>query len=98
MTKANDRNDIREWQELLKFSMHEAIEAMWMESEEDLIERYKKVLATPDDENRPSLFTMMQMTGLIGAILDIKYGNDENELMKILKDSDSLFMKEMVKK
>lgn len=96
MTKVNDRDDIREWQELLKFSMHEAIEAMWIESEEDLIECYKKVLATPDDEKRPSSFTMMQMVGLIGAILAIKYGKDENELMKILKDSDALFVKEIL--
>lgn len=93
-----ERNDIRGWQELLKFSMHEAIEFMWEECEEDLMEHYKKVLATPDDEHRPSLFTMMQMAGLIGAILDIKYGKDENELMRILKDSDALFVKEMAKK
>ena len=97
MTKMDYRDDIREWQELLKFSMHEAIEAMWMECEEDLMECYKKVLATPDDENRPSSFTMMQMTGLIGAILAIKYEKDENELMKILKNSDALFVKEIKK-
>ncbi|WP_311482208.1 hypothetical protein [uncultured Anaerococcus sp.] len=95
MTKMDYRDDIREWQELLKFSMHEAIEAIWMECEEDLIERYKKVLATPDDEKRPSSFTMMQMTGLIGAVLAIKYEKDENELMRILKDSDAIFVKEI---
>ena len=95
MTKMDYRDDIREWQELLKFSMHEAIEAMWDRSDEDLMECYEKVLATPDDEKRPSSFTMMQVAGLIGAILPIKYEKDENELMKILKDSDAIFVKEI---
>ncbi len=98
MTKKDYRDDIRGWQELLKSSMHESIDIMWDISEEELMDCYKKVLATPDDEKRPSSFTMMLMTGLIGAVLAIKYEKDEDELMRILKDSDALFVKEMVKK
>lgn len=95
MTIKDYRDDIRGWKKLLKSSMHEAIEVMWDISEEELMDCYKKVLATPDDEKRPSSFTMMQMTGLIGAVLAIKYEKDENELMKILKDSDAIFVKEI---
>lgn len=46
-------------------------------------------------EDCPTLFTMMYMVGLIGTVLVSKYGKDENELMKVLKDSNSLFVKEI---
>lgn len=95
MTKMNYRDDIGGWKYLLKLSMHEAIEAMWDRSEEELMKSLEIVFATPDDEKRPSSFTMMQMVGLIGAVLVIKYEKDESELMKMLKDSNALFVKEI---
>lgn len=82
--------------ELLKISMSEAVDTAWNKSEEELIKSFKKVLATPDDENRPSLFIMIHAAGLVGIVLVSKYGKDENELMKMLKDSDSLFVKEII--
>lgn len=82
--------------ELLKISMSEAVDTAWNKSEEELIKSFKKVLATPDDENRPSLFTMIHAAGLIGTVLVSKYGKDEKELMKMLKDSDALFVKEII--
>lgn len=82
--------------ELLKISMQEVVDEMWNKSEEELIKSFEMVMATPDDENRPSLFTVMHMAGLVGTVLVSKYGKDENELMKMLKDSDSLFVKEII--
>ena len=82
-------------EELLKLSMHGNIDTMWNSSEEELMEYFGRVMTTPDDENRPSLFTMMQMAGLIGTVLVSKYEKDEKDLMKILKDSDALFVKEI---
>lgn len=82
--------------ELLKISMREAVDSAWSKSEEELIKSFKKALTTPDDENVPSLFTLMQITGLIGTVLVSKYGKDEKELMKMLKDSDALFVKEII--
>lgn len=94
MTKMDCGIDIGGLQELFKSTMHESIEIMWKDSEEDLMVRFKEVLATPDDEYRPTFFTMMQMAGLIGAVLIMKYGKDENELMKMLRDGDAIFLKE----
>lgn len=82
--------------EMLKISMSEAVGTAWNKSEEELIKSFKEVLATPDDENRPSLFTMIHMAGLIGVVLVTKYKKDEKELMKMLKDSNALFVKEII--
>ena len=82
--------------ELLKISMREVVDEMWDKSEGELIKSFEMVMATPDDENRPSLFTMMHMAGLVGTVLVSKYGKDENELMKMLKDSNALFVKEII--
>lgn len=94
-----NKKDIRDMnamlEELLKLSMHGNIDTMWNSSEEELMEYFGRVMTTPDDENRPSLFTMMQMAGLIGTVLVSKYEKDEKDLMKILKDSDALFVKEI---
>ena len=81
--------------ELLKISMREVADEMCNKSEEELIKSFEMVMATPDDENRPSLFTTMHMAGLVGTVLVSKYGKDENELMEMLKDSDALFVKEI---
>lgn len=80
---------------LVKAVMREAVDVMWNKSEEELIEDFKLALITPNDEDCPTLFTMMYMVGLIGTVLVSKYGKDENELMKVLKDSNSLFVKEI---
>lgn len=80
---------------LLKISMREVLDEMWNKSEEELINSFEMVTATPDDENRPSLFTTMHMAGLVGTVLVAKYGKDEKELMEMLKDSDALFVKEI---
>ena len=82
--------------ELLKLSMRDAVDTAWKQSEEELIKNFETALATPDDENAPSLFTLMQVTGLIGTVLVSKYRIDEKELMKMLKDSDALFVKEII--
>lgn len=81
--------------ELLKISMQEVVDEMWNKSEEELIKSFEMVMATPDDKNRPSLFTMMHMAGLVGTVLVSKYGKDEKELMEMLKDSDAPFVKEI---
>lgn len=78
--------------------MREAMDVMWDSSEEELINKFEMVMDTPDDENRPGLFSQMQIAGVIGTVLACKYGKDENELMKILKDSDILFVKEIKEK
>ena len=95
MTKMDSRNGIKLLQEILKLSMHELMDDVWEASEEDLMKRFQMVLVTPDDENRPTLFSLMQITGLIGAVLIAKHRKDEKELIKILKDSDALFVKEI---
>ena len=80
---------------LIKASMRKTIDVMWDRSEEELIDNFEMIMDTPDDENRPGLFSQMQIAGVIGTVLTCKYGKDENELMKMLKDSDALFVKEI---
>lgn len=80
----------------MKITMREAVDAAWSKSEEELTKCFKTALTTPDDENAPSLFTVMQVTGLIGTVLVSKYEKDENELMKMLKNSDCMFVKEIL--
>lgn len=96
MNKTDSRNGIKLLQEILKLSMHELMDDVWEADEEDLMERFEMVLATPDDEYRPTSFSLMQITGLIGAVLIAKHRIDEKELMKMLKDSDALFVKEII--
>lgn len=96
MIKIDSRNVNKLLQEILKLSMRELMDEMWDKSEEELIKSLEMVMATPDDENRPSLFTTMHMAGLVGTVLVSKYGKDEKELMEMLKDSDALFVKEIV--
>lgn len=96
MTNMDSRNGIRLLQEILKLSMYELMDDVWEASEEDLMKRFEMVLATPDDEYRPTSFSLMQITGLIGVVLVTKYKKDENELMKMLKNSDALFVKEII--
>ena len=96
MTKMGFRDINAMLEELLKISMHGNIDTMWNSSEEELMGYFERVMTTPDDENRPSLFIIMQMAGLIGTVLVSKYEKDEKELMKMLKDSDALFVKEIV--
>lgn len=95
MTRMDLRNIEGLLNELLKISMREAVDSAWSKSEEELNKSFKTALTTPDDENAPSLFTLMQMTGLIGTVLISKYGKDEKELMKMLKNSDCIFVKEI---
>nr|WP_072537052.1 hypothetical protein [Anaerococcus mediterraneensis] len=96
MIKIDCRNGNELLRELIKCSMHEMIDVMWDGSEEELTKSFEIALATPDDENRPTLFSLMQVAGLAGNILVLKHGKDEKELMKMLKDSDALFVKEIV--
>ena len=95
MIKMSCKNGDKLLQELLRHSMHEMIDVMWDGSEEELIKSFEKVMAIPDDENRPTLFSLMQVAGLAGNALVLKHGRDEKELMKMLKDSDALFVKEI---
>lgn len=95
MTRTDSRDIEDLLGKLLQISMHEVVNEMWDKSEEELIKSLEMVMATPDDENRPSLFTTMHMAGLVGTVLVSKYGKDENELMEMLKDSDALFVKEI---
>lgn len=80
---------------LVRRSMHKMIDAMFDGSEEELIKSFEMALATPDDENPPTLFSLMQVAGIAGAVLVLKYEKDENELMKMLKNSDCMFVKEI---
>lgn len=98
MTKMDLRNINVLLNGLLKIFMREAVDAAWSKSEEELIKDFKTVLTTPDDENAPPLFTLMLVAGLTGNVLTSKYGKDENELMKMLKNSDALFVKEIKEK
>lgn len=95
MNKMDSRNGIKLLQEILKLSMYGLMDDVWEASEEDLMKRFDMILTVPDDENRPTLFSLMQITGLIGVVLVAKHKKDEKELMKMLKASDALFVKEI---
>lgn len=96
MTEMKCSEIIEALQELMKITMHEAINTMWNSSEEGLMKKFERVMNTAEDENPPTLFDVMQMTGLIGSVLVLKYEKDENELMKMLKNSDCMFVKEIL--
>lgn len=96
MTEMKCSEIIEALQELMKITMHEAINTMWNSSEEGLMKKFEMVMTTPEDENPPTLFDVMQMAGLIGSVLVLKYEKDENELMKMLKNSDCMFVKEIL--
>jgi len=83
-------------QEMAKLTMKESVEIAWNDSEEELMNRLKSMLATPDDEWNPGPFTIMQTVGLAGTILKIKYKKNENELMRLVKDSNVNFVKEIL--
>lgn len=96
MTKMKCSEIIEALQELTQITMHEAINTMWNSSEEGLMKKFERVMNTAEDENPPTVFDVMQMAGLIGSVLILKYDKDENELMKMLKNSDCMFVKEII--
>ncbi len=82
-------------QELVRRAMHEMIDVMWNGSEEKLMETFEMAIGKSIDELNPTLLNTMQISGLAGMVLVAKYGKDEKELMKILKNSDAPFVKEI---
>ena len=82
--------------ELIKLAMKEAIEVSWEDSEEELMERFKRLIATPNDEMNPGPFAVMQTVGLVGTVLARKHGRNEDELMRLLKESNVNFVKEIL--
>lgn len=83
-------------EELIKLAMQEAIEVSWEDSEEELMERFKRLIATPNDEMSPGPFAVMQTVGLVGTVLARKHGKNEDELMRLLKESNVNFVKEII--
>lgn len=83
-------------QELTKLAMQEAIKVSWEDSEEELMERFKRLIATPNDEMNPGPFAVMQTVGLVGTVLAGKHGKNEDELMRLLKESNVNFVKEII--
>lgn len=83
-------------QELTKLAMQEAIKVSWEDSEEELMERFKCLIATPNDEMSPGPFAVMQTVGLVGTVLVMKHRKNEDELMRLLKESNVNFVKEIV--
>ena len=82
--------------ELTKLAMQEAIKVSWEDSEEELMERFKRLIATPNDEMNPGPFAVMQAVGLVGTVLAGKHGKNEDELMRLLKESNVSFVKEIL--
>ena len=82
--------------ELIKLAMKEAIEVSWEDREEELMERFKRLIATPNDEMNPGPFAVMQTVGLVGTVLARKHGRNEDELMRLLKESNVNFVKEIL--
>lgn len=95
MTKRDFWDITKVLEGLVKISMHEVIDVAWERSEEELINNFEMVTNIPDDDIRYGLFDQIIIVGTIGTVLTCKYGKDENELMKMLKDSDALFVKEI---
>lgn len=95
MTKRDFWDITKVLEGLVKISMHEVIDVAWERSEEELIDNFEMVTNIPDDDIRYGLFDQIIIVGTIGTVLTCKYGKDENELMKMLKDSDALFVKEI---
>lgn len=96
MFKRNDRQTKELLQELARYRMVESIRLVWQDSEDELIERFKSIIATPNDNMNPGPFVIMQTAGLVGTVLALKYEKNQDELMKLLKDSDVNFVKEIM--
>lgn len=82
-------------QEIAKVGMHAAIDASWDKSETELMELLIDLIKTPNNEENPGPFALMQAVGLIGTVLKMKYGKSENELMQLLKGSNVNFVREI---
>lgn len=75
--------------------MHETIDIAWSDSEDELMERFHKALAIPNDDENPGPFAVMQTVGTLGVALEARYHVDRDKLMQILRDSDPEFVKEL---
>lgn len=80
---------------LVVMAMRETIDIAWSDSEDELMEKFHKVLATPNDDKNPGPFTVMQAVGTLGTALETRYHVDTDKLIQILKDSDLEFVKEL---
>ena len=93
LKQIQEMNDMME--KLTVMAMHGAIDIAWSDSEDELMEKFHKVLAIANDDNNPGPFAAMQMAGLLGTALEARYHVDRDQLMKILKDSDLEFVKDL---
>lgn len=84
-------------QELAKSGMHEVIEAAWESSEEEILESLIVMIEFNNYKDNPGPFANMQIVGLLGIVLIMKYKWNEEELMKLLKCSNVDFVKEIKK-
>lgn len=82
-------------QEMAKVGMHAAIDASWDKSETELMKLLIDFINTPNNEENPGPFALMQVVGLTGTVLSMKFKVDEKELMQLLKDSNVNFVKEI---
>ena len=82
-------------EKLVVMAMHGTIDIAWSDSEDELMEKFHIALTTPNDDNNPGPFTVMQSVGTFGAALETRYHVDRDKLMQILRDSDLEFVKEL---
>lgn len=82
-------------QEVAKSRMHEVIKTAWESSEEEILESLVVTIEFNDYVDSPGPFANMQIVGLLGIVLIMKYKWNEEELMKLLKSSNVDFVKEI---
>lgn len=81
--------------ELTKEAIKRAVDISYCNSKEELMDRFINLINTPDDENNPGPFALMQAVGLTGMVLASRYNVDEKALMELVKDSNVNFIREI---
>lgn len=82
-------------EELLRLGMKLNIDQAFELGKEELLSKFRDAVHEPLEDRSAGMFGLMFIIGTCGGVLNTKYGMSEEELIKLIKESNSDFIKEL---
>jgi len=82
-------------EELMRVGMKVNIDQAFEIGKEKLLSKFKEAIHEPLEGDSAHMFGIMFILGVSGGVLSTKYEMSEEELIKLIKESNSDFIKEL---